>query len=100
MKFEIDYPDEALVAMVTGAVRAGFAYEQGIYHTNGALAEKVIASSKQQALNLLNEMDFTPQIKAAVEKYAPGIVEDVVKKTLTEQVRKVAKELKDRGELA
>jgi hypothetical protein len=99
MKFEVDYPDEALAVMVDGAIRAGFAYEQGIYHTNGALAEKVLASSKQQALNLLNEMDFSLLIKAAVEKYAPGIVEDVVKKMLTEQVRKAAKELKDRGEL-
>jgi len=98
MKFEIEFPDASLQKIVSDAMTSGFNYDSSGYRS-GILAEKLVVLTRDQVIKSMELMDWSLWIKAAVDKYAPGIVEDVVKKVLTEQVRKAAKDLKDRGEL-
>jgi DNA-binding HxlR family transcriptional regulator len=96
MNISIELEEAGLSALIERYIQNVLRYSD--YHQSDLAREitnRVHASLDSQ----IKALDLDALVLKTAEKYIPGIVEDVVKKKLTDLVRASVKELKERGEL-
>jgi DNA-binding HxlR family transcriptional regulator len=96
MNISIELEEAGLSALIERYIQNTLRYSD---YNQSDLAKQITSRVHSSLDSQIKALDLDAFVMRTAEKYIPGIVEDVVKKKLTDLVRASVKELKERGEL-
>jgi hypothetical protein len=96
MNISIELEESGLKDLIEKYVQISLRYTE---YQQSDLTKQIASRVHSSLVSQVKELDFDTLVRATAEKYIHGIVEDVVKRKITDLARASVKELKDRGEL-
>jgi hypothetical protein len=96
MNISIELEESGLKDLIEKYVQISLRYTE---YQQSDLTKQIASRVQSSLASQVKELDFDTLVRATAEKYIHGIVEDVVKRKITDLARASVKELKDKGEL-
>ena len=96
MNISIEIQESQLKTTLDKYIQNALQYSE---YNQSELTKAIIAFVYSSLKEQIKEINMDQLIRQTAEKYIHGIVEDVVKRKITDLARASIKELKDRGEL-